>query len=200
MNIYASDLRESIIQPCLNVLGQYSRDAENLLVGTAMQASSVKNLHCTGLSQRGLGIYHITPEKHWEIWDKYLIQFPDLASTVRGFASQKQFFNDPHGELISNLNYATVIAWMIYCAAGVDLTKAPEVVKAADLSNGDAAANFTKEVCNLTNINKPLDVNSLAQLWALNFDNGTGCTRNTEDFIATYRNPTLNLDCRKMVA
>lgn len=169
MNIYTSDLRASIIKPCLKALGQYSCDAENLLAGTAIQESSINQLQNAGLTRQGLGIYRITPEKHREIWDHYLIQFPDLASVVRGFASQKHFFCDPHGELISNLNYATVMAWMIYRAEGVE-------------------------------INKAVDVNNLAQLWALNFDNGTGCARNADDFISTYRNSVLNTDCHKMVA
>lgn len=206
MNISVSDLRISIIRPCLHTLGHYSQDAENLLAGTATYESSALSLNqfancpqphkppapnqpqsarsfsrpaenCAALTRRGLGIFRITPEKHREIWDTYLIQFPDLASNVRGFASQKQFFNDPHGELISNLNYATVIAWMIYCSAGV-LTKA-------------------NALCDAT---QPFNVDGLAQLWSLHFDNGTGCARNADEFIATYACSTSETGCKKLVA
>jgi len=167
MNVYVSDLRESIIKPCLITLGDYSCNAVNLLAGTAMQECQQDQQFYCAPPKRGLGIYRITPEKHRDVWDKYLIQFPDLASAVRGFASQQQFFKDPHGELIGNLNYATVVAWMIYRAANLDM-------------------------------NRTVEVNCLAQFWALHFDNGTGCARNIDNFMATYR-ASLS-DCKKLVA
>ncbi len=168
MGIYVSDLRELIIKPCLEALGDYSDIAENLLAGTAAQGSLLGQQYYCEQTQ-GLGIYRVTTKKHVETWDKYLIQFPDLASRVRGFASQQQFLKNPHNELISNLSYATIIAWMIYRANGVDTSKTPEV-------------------------------NNLAQLWATHFDNGTGCTRDIEDFIATYRSTVLESDSHKLVA
>lgn len=171
MNVYVNDLREAIIKPCLKTLGDYSCDVENLLVGTAMQESRCeKQLHSNIASDdSGLGIYRITREKHRDVWDKYLIQYPDLASVVRGFASQQQFFRDPHNELVTNLSYATVIAWMIYRAAHVDEMK-------------------------------PTELSNPAHLWALHFDNGTGCARNSEDFMKTYRKSVVDTDCHKMVA
>jgi len=39
---------------------------------------------------------------------------PELASKVRGLASQHQFLKSPHSELITNLSYASGVAWMIY--------------------------------------------------------------------------------------
>lgn len=168
MGIYVSDLRELIIKPCLEAIGDYSETAENLLAGTAAQ-ESLSDQQCYCDQAEGLGIYQITAEKHVETWDKYLIQFPDLASRVRGFASQQQFLKHPHSELIGNLSYATVIAWMIYRANGVDTSKMAEV-------------------------------NNLAQLWATHFNNGTGCSRNIDDFIATYRATILERDSHKLVA
>ena len=56
------------------------------------------------------GLFHIKEEQHSEIWDHYLVKNPDLASTVRGLASQRQFLHTPHTELCTNLNYATAIA------------------------------------------------------------------------------------------
>jgi hypothetical protein len=167
MGIYASDLRELVIKPYLQGLGEYSEVAENLLLGTAAQ-ESLLGLHCYCAQTRGLGLYRITAEKHRELWDKYLVQFPDLASHQRGLASQQQFLKDPHGELISNLIYTTGMAWMIYRRAAIDTSK-------------------------------PLDLLALAQLWANHFDNGTGTSRNADDFMQTYRSLVMG-DANKRVA
>lgn len=168
MVIYVSDLCELIIKPCLETLGDDSEAAEKLLAGTAAQ-ESLANQQCYGEQRQGLGIYRITAEQHIAVWDKYLIRFPELASRVRGFASQQQFLKNPHNELIGNLSYATAVAWMIYRANGVDTSKTAEV-------------------------------NNLAQLWATHFDNGTGCARNIEEFITTYRTAVLETDKHKLVA
>ena len=61
---------------------------------------------------RHLYNYHFTENR--AIWDKYLIQYPELASRVRGIAGQHSFLKDPHSELVTNLKYATAIAWMVY--------------------------------------------------------------------------------------
>ncbi len=168
MSIYVSDLREQIINPCLTALGDFSDGNADLLLGTALQESLLNESHYCA-ERHGLGIYQITAEKHREIWDKYLIQFPELASLVRGFASQQQFLKNPHQELISNLGYATAVAWMIYKSSNIDT-------------------------------GKTMDVNGLAQLWARHFDNGTGCARNTEEFITSYRSTIMALDNHKLVA
>lgn len=167
MSIYVSDLREQVIKPCLEVLGDFSETGADLLMGTAAQESIAGPGFCP--DRQGLGIYRITIQKHYEVWDKYLIQFPDLASLVRGLASQQQFLKNPHNELVGNLSYATAIAWMIYKSKLID-------------------------------VQKPTDLNNLAQLWALQFDNGTGCTRRTEDFIDTYRVNLLSSENQKLVA
>ena len=167
MGIYASDLRELIIRPCLQGLGEYSEVAENLLVGTAAQGSLL-GLHCYCAQTKGLGLYRITAEMHRNLWDTYLIQFPDLASQQRGLASQQQFLKNPHGELMSNLTYATGMAWMIYRRSLIDTCK-------------------------------PAEISTLAQLWATHFDNGTGCPRNADDFMQTYRTLVLD-DSKKLVA
>lgn len=167
MGIYANDLREWIIKPYLQGLGEYSEVAENLLLGTAAQ-ESLLGLHCFCPHTKGLGLYRMTAEKHRELWDSYLIQFPDLASQQRGLASQQQFLKNPHGELVSNLTYATGMAWMQYRRSLID-------------------------------INRPQETSGLAQLWANHFDNGTGCQRNPDEFMQTFRTRVLN-DSKKMVA
>lgn len=111
MLLSADQLRHLIIRETLKELGDWSQDRENLLLGTAAQESGLgKNLK----EGRLAGIYHISPATHRAIWDKYLIKQPELASVIRGLAGQRSFLKDPHGELISNLKYATAIAWLIY--------------------------------------------------------------------------------------
>lgn len=107
----AFELRDQIIGPTLRYLGVDSNVAEELLLGTAALESKLNPLH---KDATGLGIYQITPEQHRQIWDTYLAFKPDLASKVRGLASQHRFLQDPDSELSWNLSYATAIAWLIY--------------------------------------------------------------------------------------
>ncbi len=107
----AFELRDQIIGPTLRYLGVDSTVAEELLLGTAALESQLNPLH---KDTAGLGIYQIAPEQHRQIWDTYLAFKPDLASKVRGLASQHRFLQDPDSELSWNLSYATAIAWLIY--------------------------------------------------------------------------------------
>jgi hypothetical protein len=56
---------------------------------------------------------------------------PELASIVRGFASQHTFLDNPDAELTTNLDYATAIAWLIYARAGIKLPKNPSTKQLA---------------------------------------------------------------------
>ncbi|HEB28562.1 MAG TPA: hypothetical protein ENI05_12450 [Porticoccus sp.] len=120
----ADDLRHLVIRDTLNYLGDWSLAAENLLLGTAAQESGLGGWH----AGRRVGLYHITPAMHRAVWDKYLIHNPSLASEIRGMAGQHSFLKAPHGELITNLKYATAIAWMIYCRAEQPLPDAHNLV------------------------------------------------------------------------
>lgn len=147
MGICASDLQQWIIKPCLEVLGDYSPFAEQLLLATAAQESQ-PGLHCYSKQYQGLGLYRITKGKHREVWDRYLIQFPDLASRQRGLASQQQFLLDPEHELVTNLSYSTGIAWMIYRRANIDCSNFPDLTTLAHLwathfDNGTGAVRNT---------------------------------------------------------
>ncbi len=116
MGICAKELRSLVIRPTLTHLGesgQRAEVAENLLLGTAAQESGL-GFHLKINRSHGLGIYRIAPKTHLNVWDKYLVKHPNLASSVRGLASQQEFLVNPHAELATNLSYATAIAWMIY--------------------------------------------------------------------------------------
>lgn len=125
MVFLADVLRCYVIRDTLCLLEENpSRAAENLLLGTAAQESALGMLL---KERRQLGLYHITPLAHRAVWDKYLVNFPELASKVRGLASQQAFLQDPHAELLSNLKYATAIAWMIYKRADKPLPAADDI-------------------------------------------------------------------------
>lgn len=121
------DLRR-VIRTTLKQLGDWSPAAENLLLGTALaESGDDARLRCG----RRLGIYRISPAAHRGIWDRYLIDHPDLASRVRGLAGQHGFLRDPHGELATNLKYATAIAWMRYRQRRVTLPEPADVAALA---------------------------------------------------------------------
>lgn len=123
MTISTVNLREYVIEPTLSYLGTGSVSAVKLLMGTAAQESDFDPF--TQRNQ-GLGIYQITPEQHHQTWDHYLAFRPELASLVRGLASQHQFLKNPDKELVTNLAYSTAIAWIIYLQSESQLPAADD--------------------------------------------------------------------------
>lgn len=116
MYITAEHLREEVIRPTLTYLGAWSETLEERLLSAAIDGPDV------GLFARsgdGLGLYHITPAQHRDIWDRYLAFRPEIASRVRGLASQRAFLSNPDHELRTNLSYCTAIAWLLCERAGL---------------------------------------------------------------------------------
>lgn len=110
MGIADRELSVDVIRPTLLYLGQNNPDAEALLLGIAASQSSLGSaLH----DRRGHGLYCIREPRHAALWEEYLAHDPDLASLVRGLASQHAFLRSPHLELTVNLRYATAIAWLL---------------------------------------------------------------------------------------
>lgn len=111
MGICEHELLELIIRPTLLQIGQCSGPAETVL----MQAAHASDFgfHLGQGQEQGLGLYRIAACQHRSLWDTYLVKQPDLASTVRGLASQREFLVHPDEELITNLSYATAIAWLL---------------------------------------------------------------------------------------
>ena len=125
MGICAKELRTLVIRPTLKHLNLWSQTAENLLLGTAAQETSLGE-HLKMDNHRALGIYQITPRMHRNIWDNFLSTQPELASKVRGLASQHEFLQHPHAELATNLSYATAVALMVYLRRGKPLPAHPK--------------------------------------------------------------------------
>lgn len=122
MSLNAVDLLTHIIIPTLQTLDMHSPDAEQWLVATAAQSSGF-NPFARG--DAGIGLYQISSAQHRSAWDDYLAFRPELASRVRGFASQHQFLKDPDLELTTNLSYSTAIAWVVYLQANQALHASP---------------------------------------------------------------------------
>lgn len=110
MGIAACELIQHVIRPTLIYLGRHSPAAEVLLLGAAACQSALGSALD---AQAGHGLYRIAELRHQQLWDQYLALDPDLASQIRGLASQHAFLAAPHLELTVNLRYATAIAWML---------------------------------------------------------------------------------------
>ena len=139
MGICTKELIELVIAPTLRELEPEFTDtqvtgAANLLLATAAAESGLSfHLH---EESKGYGIYDISKLEHLSVWDDFLAFNEDLASLVRGFASQHHFLADPNMELATNLNYATAIAWCLYKKAEInpeELLQNLNAYKMADL-------------------------------------------------------------------
>ncbi|MEZ5572410.1 MAG: hypothetical protein R3E64_10345 [Halioglobus sp.] len=127
MYVTAEHLRDQVIRPTLEYMGAWTPASEEFLLSAAIRAPDV------GLfsgRREGLGLFNITAAQHRDLWDRYLAFNPDLASRVRGLASQRAFLSDPDSELQTNLSYCTAIAWLMQQRAG-GFIKQPDAPAAA---------------------------------------------------------------------
>lgn len=118
MGIAASELCRYVIRPTLAYLNRQTPGAEYFLLAVAASQSA---LGAELDTRRGHGLYSISDEGHRKLWDDYLAKDPDLASLVRGLASQHAFFSGPDVELRVNLRYCTAIAWLMVEASQLSL-------------------------------------------------------------------------------
>ena len=114
MGIFAQDLKEAVIHPTLTQLNQWTPATEALLLGTALVMSNLGDRLYSDHQERRFGLYLLDKTSHRAVWDKHLAFDSDLASLIRGFASQRAFLVNPEQELVTNLSYATAMAWATY--------------------------------------------------------------------------------------
>lgn len=117
MYITAEHLRDHVFRPTLSYLGVSCEDSEQILMKAAIGNNDV-GLFARG-QQDGLGLFRISSAQHRDIWDRYLAFKPEIASRVRGLASQRAFLSNPDNELQTNLSYSTAIAWLLMRRAGL---------------------------------------------------------------------------------
>lgn len=107
-------LRELVIRPTLYALGLWSREAEDLLFGTACQESHcgeyIRQLGCNGMVG-AFGIYQMEIATARDIYDNYLKYKGDLHRKVETMRGTGQSVSDA---LIGNLAYATAMARIHY--------------------------------------------------------------------------------------
>jgi len=143
----ADNLLENILRPTLAYLGVRCVAMEQLLLGTLLTTA---RLSAVQRGHQAVGAYAITPQLHTEVWDQYLAAQPELASKVRGLASQHCFLQNPHAELGYNLAYATAIAWLIYdrqqlpITAGSDLPSLARIWERSYPHKGGRAQDFLR--------------------------------------------------------
>jgi len=120
------DFLAGVIRPTLEYIAEnhpdirHDESVENLLLATAVHESMGLDRLLQMGGGPGLGVYQIEPDTHQSIWNTYLAYRPDLASTIRGLASQRSFTHSEeqmNNELVTNLAYSTAIARLIYLRA-----------------------------------------------------------------------------------
>lgn len=130
MGIAACELSQYVIRPTLLYLGRHSVAAEALLLGAAACQSGLGSVLD---DKHGHGLYRIAARRHQQLWDQHLALDPELASQVRGLASQHAFLAAPHLELTVNLRYATAIAWLLIEAGQHQLPAADDLLGMAQV-------------------------------------------------------------------
>lgn len=106
MRDLAVAFRDRIIAPVVDAIGwEECSFLETTLAGVALR----EGFSVCRFSAGTLSLYGLSSAVHRSVWDEYLAYRPELASLVRGFASQRQFLQSPDQELDTNLSYATAI-------------------------------------------------------------------------------------------
>jgi len=104
------DFLTQVIRPALSAIGLGGPAAEELLLGTALQESGLRNIQQVG--GPALGYFQMEPNTHDDIWRNFLAYKPDLSAKVKGLL--------PNGveplpsDLISFPLYAAAIARILY--------------------------------------------------------------------------------------
>lgn len=99
---------QHVLRPVLQQINESRPEMEWLLLGAALAGQ--RHIDMDGESVGGCGIYALTSQQHRDVWDQYLAFQPELASKVRGLASQHRFLQQPDLELVTNLAYASAVA------------------------------------------------------------------------------------------
>jgi len=105
-------LRLHVVRPVLKRISLWSKDAENLVLGTALVESNLRYIKQVG--GPALGLWQCEGKTHYDIWMHYLAYRSQLRAELvklAGYFSAE--FPDP-GELMTNLSYACAICRVHY--------------------------------------------------------------------------------------
>lgn len=123
--IDVKQFREVIIRPALKLIKLWSPEAEELLLGTALQESRLMYLKQLGTGP-ALGVFQMEPNTHDDIWKNYLGYKPDLAQRV--------------GKLSHSVNAQSLATDLLYAAAmtRVHYLRVPKALPAEGDYDGQA--------------------------------------------------------------
>lgn len=110
-NLRAKLFLINTIKPVLKEMGLFSPSASKLLLGTAIQESSL--IHRKQIEGRALSYFQIEPDTHDDLWKNYLAYRPELAAKVSQFLSETEK-NEKLRALKDNDRYAAAMARIYY--------------------------------------------------------------------------------------
>jgi len=118
--------RTQVVQPVLQTLavwnaGMNSQSAENLLVGTAIQESSLTYLQQLG-GGPALGVMQIEPTTCEDVWTNYIGYRKTLAPVVQKLSAGLDHSTD---QLPWNMGYSVAIARLIFWRVSVPMPSDP---------------------------------------------------------------------------
>ncbi|NGZ29226.1 MAG: hypothetical protein G8345_20355, partial [Magnetococcales bacterium] len=126
MSLDPYQLRILVIRPTLNTLGHWSKEAEELVLGTAIQESNLRYLRQMN-GGPAIGLWQMEPATHKDIWDNYLSARAKLGMKVLGPYSRP----DP-GRMAWALAYACAMCRIHYLRAPEAVPPAGDVVRQAE--------------------------------------------------------------------
>ncbi len=104
-----------IIRPSLKCIGIYSKNAEMLLLGTAVHESCCGH-YIKQIQGPALGVYQIEPNTHQDVWTNFINYRTTLRTKIiELYPNLSTSINDDI--LVYDLRYATIIARLIYIRA-----------------------------------------------------------------------------------
>jgi len=112
MGIDVGQLIDYVIKPSQKMIDLYSRDSEELVLGTAAQESGLGTyLHQLG-GGPALSMFQIEPVTYWSMWNDFLAYKPDLKTKI---LSSCGYATVPHEDfMITNLMYAAMMCRIRY--------------------------------------------------------------------------------------
>ncbi|MCB9990669.1 MAG: hypothetical protein H6867_04740 [Rhodospirillales bacterium] len=102
--------RDLIVVPALGRIGAYSRNAEQLVMGTGLAESSFIFIQQIGRGP-ARGFFQMEPATHDDIWSNYLSKKLDLLDDLKGLLIRDM---DLHDQLHGNLFYAAAMCRIHY--------------------------------------------------------------------------------------
>jgi hypothetical protein len=101
------DFLKHVIRPTLNYMSMGGRDAERLVLGTAIVESKLR--HLKQVRGPALGFYQMEPATHDDLWT-YINRKPEIKSNLLCLMTPEP----KETQLITNLSYATAMCRIHY--------------------------------------------------------------------------------------